>query len=422
LRQSAAESTKELRKRLEAIAKKNKSSNPFERPTQSELKLLQKHSTWFGKAQDVSSDYMPNDAAVNFVVMLYEIIKLAADNCLNDVHVTRDHILAILMNWKRLSTAQTSWDAWAQMSLIGSYEVDGCDIGKTMAAYAGQSNRISEKGAKLAPAHLRRPQLLDRLADDATGTGKWSIINLRSDDLVAKIRELALLEWEAAALVLVGVNIAGGAEGYSVAGSLAWYAACSKGNFYTTLSGRNDLSGPTVIAGKMGIADPGLPTMPAREWSWPKAYHVAITNNYFPGQPNNNRDLFENLDTSARMIMHAQPTGFQASDLKLTGDDTIQIYNDAAGVSLSDVPQYYKAHTILPLIWFCLPEDKKLEIAHEAKDPSAFNWKEVRDGLASALPHALELNVKVRKLAPIVESGPVGRRTSIIGTLAIGPP
>jgi len=238
------------------------------------------------------------------------------------------------------------------------YMSNGCNYGMAFRQFCGEPNRTGEKGGKLSPGHLRTPLRTTRIADAVVGRGAWSTLYLPPDRRINAIKRLYRSEKAIAALHDAGMNMGRGVQDFIVALSLIWYLSCSKPGIFENVTGRNDLSGPAMIATALGLDSGGLMQLDPRPWSIASVLSYTVRTEGYINKFSDMTSFATWLDT-VREVSAQIPTDTIRSRPVRIGTQVVHFQVPARHVDIQKAPKGQMLHYHVTLA-YCLAPDEKL--------------------------------------------------------------
>jgi hypothetical protein len=258
---------------LEIIQVKIDNNDPMEMATQKEVALFAKHRRWFVDEEDENDEYLPNDNAVSYPVLAFEIILNLSREGEGDVAGLIAAFNSFCDIARNALGEESSTAAYQTLGRVPDLPVGGFNVGKAIRDYVtfGPRNVKCRKAIldpKLQTATQRGPRRLQRIiACFRGGQSQFTIMNLPVAVSLKHLVELDRREKAASAAVSRANNVGPGALGLSDAESMMWLMFLGRNAILETVTGRNDLSLPAICGALTGFNTNAFGALEARPWA-----------------------------------------------------------------------------------------------------------------------------------------------------------
>jgi len=303
----------ELIKTLEQIKLKIALNDPRNPLTKKEQDLFNKHKHWFLNKGSDNDDYMPNDGAVPYYILLGEIVSMicaSAELKLSEVDTVLNAFVDI---GHAHMTIQASRTGWNQLKTLPTYEVCNVDVAELWRNYADDDSRVVDLETKLSSPLARGPlRFLRMSAVMFNKGGAFSLYNAGADDFMKAAVNMRATEKRVAELLAKAKFSKEGAEGMSVALAANWANVLDATDIFFARNGRNDLSVPKILAEITGHNVSMFEDLRPRSW-------CLMTN--IVGTNRGAADLTDDFADEADERMEGDSTGADGDDGDSNDDD-----------------------------------------------------------------------------------------------------
>jgi len=264
-------------------------NSAFSLPTEKELKLVEKHSLWLNNSSGLEDEYLPNDNAVPYTLMLVEIVECVYKTSVSGI----DNLVPAVDKFFQIAGAalqsQSNTSAYKTLATTPDSPEGSYNPGLAIRNYVSDGSRnarnvLANGDLKLLQCTQRSVRRLYRLcAVTTTGRGPFSLLNLPTKVMVGELIALKTKEVAIAAAIKKADKIGVGVEGLSDAESMTWLMVNGRGELWEYATGRNDLSVPALVGGIVGLQTSAFGGLKPRSWAHVSPFVVRRKSD--PGAP-----------------------------------------------------------------------------------------------------------------------------------------
>jgi len=272
---------KEMLIKIEDIKRRIDLKSAVEMVTAKEMAMWEKHKVWFDADENSETSYLPNDAAVTYSLMIFEIMQMLVAESQGINQSVDDAYHEFCLICINAINAQSSSVAWKSLASTPTHMVGVIDVGSVVRDYVTDDYRVDMLHTKLVSPFARRVLLLERIcAISIKCRTPFSILNLSPEETVPEMIRLDKLEKKAQAAVKQCRWVSKGIDDYSAAEYMAWMMITGRNTILEPVFGRNDLSVPMFASSLVGLGAAPFDHVEPRPWA---VTDYSPLHNTFPG-------------------------------------------------------------------------------------------------------------------------------------------
>jgi hypothetical protein len=273
LRKYIQEKRHEYMSQIEEATNRIEAADPLDPATLDDRKLVANTAHWVNKTDIDEDNANPNDAAVDYLLHLKEVVEICfkLGTCSHADLVSRveGFLQVVVSNGLRQSASAT----WVALQSAVPFEVNGIDISPALRLYTqdirrGGMNSDGKANEITTPSHLRMILRVSRLAASlVVMPNVFGIMNSEPPLAAAQLVALRTKEQHLTALIKETRNFKKTTVEVSLAWAMTWLFIAGRSSLYVSVTGRNDLSVPKIVAAATGMEESGLQDLEPRWWS-----------------------------------------------------------------------------------------------------------------------------------------------------------
>lgn len=253
---------------LHEIQDKVARNDPLDLVTAKEKELLARHSSWLDKPHTENTDYMPNDGAVSYSYLLYEVCVMVLDGSSLTGQQAWEAVWAFFEMGHHNLLKDSSRRGWKLLGGNHENEHHGIDIGKVWGKYATDNERCIASEEKYASPVGRGPLRIMRMSAIMFGMGgAFSIYNAPQSEFMAQAVWMRDIEKQIEEHLKAQTEKRAALSEFSVSLAAVWAVALDAGNIHVSRTGRNDLSVPKLVGKLIDIPTDGFDDLDPRDWA-----------------------------------------------------------------------------------------------------------------------------------------------------------